>query len=94
MPIRLTPLMRQRLTRRALGMITRSLRYFPELKDTAITVGYTRKHLGSATVIFRKYLQNKEKMPTQTTQKRPVPGLSCNAPQPAAAPLCHIGSAC
>jgi len=54
MPIRLTPLMRQRLTRRALGMITRSLRYFPELKDTAITVGYTRKHLGSATVIFRK----------------------------------------
>jgi hypothetical protein len=35
-------------------MIERSLQLFPELKDTLITVGYTRKHLGSATVIYRK----------------------------------------
>jgi hypothetical protein len=54
MPIRLTPLMRQRLTRRAQEMIERSLQLFPELKDTTITVGYTRKHLGSATVVYRK----------------------------------------
>ena len=54
MPIRLTPLMKQRLTRRAHEMIERSLQLFPELKDTVITVGYTRKHLGSATVISRK----------------------------------------
>jgi len=54
MPIRLTPLMKQRLTRRAHEMIERSLQLFPELKDTVITVGYTRKHLGSATVIYHK----------------------------------------
>jgi len=54
MPIRLTPQMEQRLTRRTLTMIQRSLSYFPELKDALITVGYTRKHLGSATVIYRK----------------------------------------
>jgi hypothetical protein len=54
MPIRLTPLMRQRLTRRAQEMIERSLQRFPELKDTTLTVGYTRKHLGSATVVYRK----------------------------------------
>lgn len=54
MPIRLTPPMRQRLTRRAQAMIERSLQLFPELKDTTITVGYTRKHLGSATVVYRK----------------------------------------
>ena len=54
MPIRLTPLMKQRLTRRAHEMIERSLELFPELKDTTITVGYTRKHLGSATVVYRK----------------------------------------
>jgi hypothetical protein len=54
MPIRLTPLMKQRLTRRAFEMIERSLRYFPELRDAAITVGYTRKHLGSATVVYHK----------------------------------------
>ena len=54
MPIRLTPLMKQRLTRRAHDMIGRSLLLFPELKDTTITVGYTRKHLGSATVVYRK----------------------------------------
>jgi len=54
MPIRLTPLMRQRLTRRTHDMIERSLQCFPELKDATITVGYTRKHLGSATVVYRK----------------------------------------
>jgi hypothetical protein len=54
MPIRLTPQMKQRLTRRTHEMIERSLQLFPELKDTLITVGYTRKHLGSATVIYRK----------------------------------------
>lgn len=54
MPIRLTPQMKQRLTRRAHEMIERSLQLFPELGDTLITVGYTRKHLGSATVIYRK----------------------------------------
>lgn len=54
MPIRLTPQMKQRLTRRALEMIELSLQFFPELKDTIITVGYTRKHLGSATVVYRK----------------------------------------
>ncbi len=53
MPIRLTPLMKQRLTRRAYEMIERSLQHFPELKDSTITVGYTRKHLGSATVVYR-----------------------------------------
>ena len=54
MPIRLTPAMRQRLTRCAQEMIERSLQRFPELKDTSLTVGYTRKHLGSATVVYRK----------------------------------------
>ncbi len=54
MPIRLTPLMKQRLTRRAHEMIERSLQLFPELTGATITVGYTRKHLGSATVVYRK----------------------------------------
>jgi len=54
MPIILTPLMKQRLTRRAYEMIGRSLSCFPELKETTITVGYTRKHLGSATVVYQK----------------------------------------
>lgn len=54
MQLKFTPLMKQRLTRRASEMIEHSLRYFPELKDSTITVGYTRKHLGSATVIYRK----------------------------------------
>jgi hypothetical protein len=53
MPIRLTPPMKQRLTRRTLAMLQRSLGHFPELKEATITVGYTRKHLGSATVIYR-----------------------------------------
>ncbi|MGH7797473.1 MAG: hypothetical protein ACREQ2_21655 [Candidatus Binatia bacterium] len=54
MPIRLTAPMKQRLTRRAFAMIERSLQLFPELRDTTITVGYTRKHLGSATIVYRK----------------------------------------
>ena len=54
MPLRLTPQMKQRVTRRTLEMLQRSLGYFPELKDAVITIGYTRKHLGSATVIYRK----------------------------------------
>ncbi|HKY07315.1 MAG TPA: hypothetical protein VJQ55_03700 [Candidatus Binatia bacterium] len=54
MPIRLTRLMQQRLTRRARDMIEQSLQLFPELTETIITVGYTRKHLGSATVVYRK----------------------------------------
>ena len=54
MEFKFTPLMKQRLTRRASEMIEHSLRYFPELQDSTITIGYTRKHLGSATVIYRK----------------------------------------
>jgi hypothetical protein len=46
--------MKQRLTRRAHDMLERSLQLFPELANTMITVGYTRKHLGSATVAYRK----------------------------------------
>jgi len=46
--------MRKRLTRRAQEMIESSLPHFPELNGQIITVGYTRKHLGSATVIYRK----------------------------------------
>lgn len=52
--IRFTPLMQRRLTRRALEMIQRSLEYFPELAEASLTVGCTRKHLGSATVTYRK----------------------------------------
>jgi hypothetical protein len=54
MPILLTAPMKRRLTRRTHDMIERALQYFPELRDATITVGYTRKHLGSATVIYRK----------------------------------------
>jgi hypothetical protein len=56
MPIRLTPPMKRRLTHRTLAMLQRSLSYFPELSEMMITVGYTRKHLGSATVVYRKGL--------------------------------------
>jgi hypothetical protein len=35
-------------------MIEAALGYFPELNGQSITVGYTRKHLGSATVTYRK----------------------------------------
>jgi len=54
MQLKFTPPMKQRLSRRAAQMIEQSLRYFPELKDSTITIGYTRKHLGSATVVYRK----------------------------------------
>jgi hypothetical protein len=53
MPLRLTPLLQKRLTRRAQAMIESSLAYFPELDGKTITIGYTRKHLGSATVVYR-----------------------------------------
>jgi hypothetical protein len=53
MPLLLTAPMKRRLTRRTRAMIDRSLRCFPELDGATITVGYTRKHLGSATVIYR-----------------------------------------
>jgi hypothetical protein len=52
-PLRLTPLMKKRLTRRAQEMIARALPHFPELNGQTITVGYTRKHLGSASIIYR-----------------------------------------
>ena len=45
--------MKKRLTRRAQEMIACSLPHFPELNGRTITVGYTRKHLGSASIIFR-----------------------------------------
>lgn len=46
--------MKKRLTRRAEEMIESSLPHFPELNGKIITVGYTRKHLGSATVAYRE----------------------------------------
>jgi hypothetical protein len=52
-PLVFTPLMKKRLTRRAFEMIERSLRYFPELHGKTITVGLTRKHLGSASISYR-----------------------------------------
>ncbi|HYY24118.1 MAG TPA: hypothetical protein VE689_01425 [Candidatus Udaeobacter sp.] len=48
-----TPQMRKRLTRRARAMIARALPHFPELRGKTITVGYTRTHLGSASVSYR-----------------------------------------
>jgi hypothetical protein len=52
--LRFTPLMQRRLTRRAYEMIQRSLEHFPELAEASITIGCTKKHLGSATVTYRK----------------------------------------
>jgi len=54
MPIQLTAPMKRRLTRRTFTMLERSLQLFPELTDKIVTVGYTRKHLGSATIVYRK----------------------------------------
>lgn len=51
--IQLTPLMRKRLTPRAARMVERSLAHFPELHGRAITIGCTRKHLGSASIAYR-----------------------------------------
>jgi hypothetical protein len=48
MPLRYTPLMKKRITRRAESMLHRALSLFPELVNRTITVGYTRAHLGSA----------------------------------------------
>jgi len=45
--------MQKRLTPRAHEMLTRALVYFPELHDKTITVGYTRTHLGSASLSYR-----------------------------------------
>ena len=53
MPIVFTALMKKRLTRRAQEMIDHTIAFFPELDGRTITVGYTRKHLGSATVMYR-----------------------------------------
>ena len=48
-----TPSMKKRLTPRVCEMLTASIRYFPELEDKPITVGYTRAHLGSAVLCYR-----------------------------------------
>lgn len=53
MSLGFTPLMKKRLTHRALEMIERSLCHFPELRGKTITVGLTRKHLGSASITYR-----------------------------------------
>ena len=53
MPLVFTPLMKKRLTSRARIMLERSLSYFPELDGKTITVGLTRKHLGSASISYR-----------------------------------------
>ncbi|HXV83832.1 MAG TPA: hypothetical protein VEG60_28585 [Candidatus Binatia bacterium] len=52
-PLAFTPLMKKRLTRRAATMIERALVHFPELQGKTITVGLTRKHLGSASISYR-----------------------------------------
>jgi hypothetical protein len=52
MPLVFTPLMKKRLTSRAQMMLERSLSYFPELEAKTITVGLTRKHLGSASISY------------------------------------------
>jgi hypothetical protein len=49
-----TPLMKKRLTPRAQEMIERALRHFPELNGKTITIGYTRAHLGSASLIYQR----------------------------------------
>src|SRR5919106_5646201 len=49
-----TPPMKKRLTPRAQAMIEQSLRHFPELNGKAITIGYTRAHLGSASLIYQR----------------------------------------
>jgi hypothetical protein len=54
MQFRITAPMKRRLTPRLLAMIERSVRLFPELRGAPITIGYTRKHLGSATVVYRR----------------------------------------
>ena len=46
--------MKKRLTHRTQIMIERSLIHFPELEGKTITVGYTRAHLGSAVLSYRR----------------------------------------
>jgi hypothetical protein len=46
--------MKKRLTPRAQEMIERALRHFPELNGKTITIGYTRAHLGSASLIYQR----------------------------------------
>jgi len=53
MPFVLTSKMEKRFNRRVLAMLERSLSRFPELQGRTITVGLTRKNLGSA-VLMRK----------------------------------------
>jgi hypothetical protein len=48
-----TPLMQKQLTRRGAAMIKQALAHFPELYGKTITVGLTRKHLGSASISYR-----------------------------------------
>ena len=55
MPILLTAPMKRRLTKRTDAMIQRALQCFPELAGAMLTIGYTRKHLGSATVVYRQH---------------------------------------
>ncbi len=45
--------MQKRLTRRGAAMIEQALGHFPELHGKTITVGLTRKHLGSASISYR-----------------------------------------
>lgn len=52
-PLTFTSAMKTRLTRRAAAMIERALCHFPELHGKTITVGLTRKHLGSASISYR-----------------------------------------
>jgi hypothetical protein len=42
--------MKKQISRRALKMLDKALRRFPELQSRKITVGYTSAHLGSAVV--------------------------------------------
>ena len=53
MPFVLTSKMEKRFNRRVLAMLERSLSRFPELQGRTITVGLTRRNLGSA-VLVRK----------------------------------------
>ncbi len=53
MPFAFTPSMKKRLTSRTREMLICALDHFPELQDKTITVGYTRAHLGSASLSYR-----------------------------------------
>jgi len=53
MPFIFTPSMKKQLTPRVREMLARAILCFPELQDKTITVGYTRAHLGSASLCYR-----------------------------------------